>query len=672
MKKYWPTAPRDQIANEIWGAFDKYQLWLSSSGYGAMVQELYNAFYQFDNGGFGVKLSKDKRNAKIKVNHYKNLIERLHSMTTQAKLTYAPRARNSDAKSQMQADLSRGLLEFYGDEKNLNKSLSNAVRMALVMLECFILADWDDDAGEDQAPAENSTVRQGDQRYVLHDVFSVARQTRVNNSAFYIVRSFVNRYEEAAKWQAKAELDHEIDPEIYDKILSAGRGIDYTQADRLSTPFETINLDDEDMVEKLTLFHNRTRALPTGRYTEVIGDVVLTDSEMFYKTIPIVRLSCSDILQTVGGDSPATSLLSMQQAIDALYSAVLTNNLNHAKQNIWSPTRLEVHPISEGQNNIVSPQEPKALQLTQSSPETYKLIDTLQTQEQLVSGVNATVRGAPESSTDTAAGQALMLAQAVQFVDDLQRNYSRAAAEVATITIHNLQQFATEERVAYIGGVNRKSYAKAFKSEDIKEVDRVSCEIGNPLTQNISGRYTILKDLLEGGAIKNVDGMNEFLRTGQIDSLTEDTFQKGLLMREENEMIRKGETPVSMISDIHPAHILEHMKVADDPEVRLNPAASAALTAHIQEHLMLQKSMDPDLAAIMGLPPLPSQQMAMAGGMPPPGMGGPPPPEALPGGVSAPNLPPEAPPMAQESYDQYLETAQGPVEGPMPDMPTGE
>lgn len=677
-KSYWAMAPSSEIAREMDTKFAQYQLWLDSSGYGAMIQELYNAFYTFEEGGFGITLNKNKSKAKIKVNHFKNLLERLHSLTTQAKLSYVPRAINSDAESQTQADLCRGLLDYFGDEKDLNSTMSEQVLTALVKLEAYVYAPWDFEAGEEiGSDPENpsAAAKQGDQRYTVLDAFDVAKHTRLKTSPYYIIREYVSRYDEAERIRAKAMLDPSLgDPEeLYNRVLQAGKGYDETRYSRLVTPLDTQSDEASDTVEKLTLLHRRTTVLPEGRYTEVIGDVVLADTTLPYKTLPLVRLTTRQILNTVGGDSPATSLLSIQQPIDALYSAVVTNNLNHAAQNIWSKTPLQVIPISQGQNNVVSAEKPEALQLTQSAKETYTLIDTLQSQEQLISGINATVRGNPEGAVDTAAGQALMLAQAVQFVDSLQQAYARAASELATITIHNIQKFGSDEMIAYIGGITRSSYAKRFKAADVESISRVSVDIGNPLTQNISGRYTLLSDMIKMGAVKDPAKIADFLRTGQMDSLTEDQFKDSITIRQENEKLRKGEQVVVVMTDLHPAHILQHREVFNDPEMRGNPQLMQAALMHIQEHLNQYKMIDPDMAAILGIPPLPSQQMMMGPppGGPPPGEGGPAPsdlpPEQLPTGVNAPNLPPETPPETQESYDEYLATAQGPV--PSTDIP---
>jgi hypothetical protein len=74
-----------------------------------------------------------------------------------------------------------------------------------------------------------------------------------------------------------------------------------------------------------------------------------------------------------------------------------------------------------------------------------------------------------------------------------------------------------------------------------------------------------------------------------------------------------------------------------------------ALLAHIQEHIALAKSVDPDLAAVLGLQPLPSQQMAAT---PPDAQNGPP--ELM--NQNLPNLPPGTPPEAQEAYQQATNT----------------
>jgi hypothetical protein len=76
-------------------------------------------------------------------------------------------------------------------------------------------------------------------------------------------------------------------------------------------------------------------------------------------------------------------------------------------------------------------------------------------------------------------------------------------------------------------------------------------------------------------------------------------------------MMIRGEAPMVMNTDNHPQHILEHKDIANDPEIRKNPQLMEILSQHIIDHLDANKNMDIDLAAILGLMPLPSQQQQL-------------------------------------------------------------
>jgi hypothetical protein len=81
-------------------------------------------------------------------------------------------------------------------------------------------------------------------------------------------------------------------------------------------------------------------------------------------------------------------------------------------------------------------------------------------------------------------------------------------------------------------------------------------------------------------------------------------------------MMMRGENPIVLNTDNHPQHILEHKEIASDPAMRNNPQLMQALNQHQLDHIEAMKNLDPDVAAILGLQPLPSQQQALT---PPPG-----------------------------------------------------
>lgn len=602
-KDYWAKAPTENIAHEVMNQWNSYHTWFRSCGLKGIIQSLYDQYYTFTDGGFGLVKSVDGSIAKIKAQHFKSLIGRIKSLTTQAKLSYAPKAINTNTDSMLAVDLAKSLCDYYSDdpEKNMNGIIDTMVLKGLVLLDAYVYAPWNFTKGQAIRPTEmgNQKYFEGDQDFFVLNRFDVATHRVLNDSPYHIIRQFKQAYELAEEY-----------PEHADKILASSFKSEENQyiINPLGQRFDK-EYGDTDLVEVYTLLHKKTSAMPSGRISKIVGQTCIEDSEMIYETYPVLNFKAGEIMETPIGDSPGTMLLSIQQGIDALYSAVTTNNLHYSKQSVWSSSEIRTEQLSEGYTAIISAQKPEPLQLTGSSPEAYKLIDKFEALQQILSGVNATARGNPESNLKSGNSLALMLSVAVQFVDDTQKEYARCAGQLATILISNLRQFATEERLVTIGGIAKKSEMISFRGSQINGVRSVTCDIGNPITQNIAGRYELVNQWMQYGIVKDPKKLVEFLRTGQVESITEDDFKNSTLTRAENELLRKGQNPQVMVTDNHQAHILDHKTIADDPTVRSDPNIMQALTDHIMEHLDQMMKMPSDLAAVLGMQPLPSQQM---------------------------------------------------------------
>jgi hypothetical protein len=199
-----------------------------------------------------------------------------------------------------------------------------------------------------------------------------------------------------------------------------------------------------------------------------------------------------------------------------------------------------------------------------------------------------------------------------------------------------------------IGGLSRKSYIREFQAKDIMNVERVTVDLGDPIAQTTAGRWEMIQGWRQNGSITPRQEV-EFLRTGQFDSILEDKFRDAVLVRSENEMLRKGEAPVVIMTDDHPYHVIEHNKLLNDPEARYSPELVQAITQHMMEHKVAAQTMDPALQALL------------AGQMPPPPMpapmpGAPMPPEQMPVGAQEnaqlPPVPEGTPPESAEPYAQ--------------------
>jgi hypothetical protein len=94
----------------------------------------------------------------------------------------------------------------------------------------------------------------------------------------------------------------------------------------------------------------------------------------------------------------------------------------------------------------------------------------------------------------------------------------------------------------------------------------------------------------------------------------------------------------------------------NDLDVRNDPQIVTNTLQHIQMHLDQAKNINPDLAAILGFQPLPSQMQ-------------PPPPQGPEAGIAAeqsgipslPNVPDNAPPEAQQALDSAVQPIEGQI-----------
>lgn len=629
---YWASKPIEDIAAEIEEKFDRYQDHLEASGYANRIKTVYDTFYGITKKG-NLSIERDDQDvALMRVNHFKSLIRRLHILVTENKLAFTPRSKNSDTKSSIEADFAKGIVEYYNQEKGMNAVLSESVLGALLMLEYFIHAPWDFNDGYELTANEGQVIKTGDQIFRSLSVFDLAKSTASKKTDWYIVREKVNKYNLASQF-----------PQFETEILS--NSIERSNTELISFIDSD---DDEDYIHKYILYHARSPILPQGRRTEIAASQVLSDGGLRYSKIPVFRISAGDMLQTIFADSPTVELVSLQEAIDAIFSGVITNNLNNNLQMIWSPDpNMVVKTLSDGQKMVTSAQEPKALNLTGSSPENIKIIEMLIQNQQLLSGVNDVARGNPSSNLKSGTSLALVLSQAIQYVSELQKSYAEIAGDIGSCLIDNVKIFQPEELTAYIVGENKKGQLKKFKADDIMDVERVTVELGNPLTQTYAGRQEMMQNWMQYGIIKDPKQIVSFLTTGNVDAEIENRFSDAILIKSENEMLRKGEIPTVIMTDRHAEHINDHVVVYSDPLVRESPELMQSALNHIMEHLTSMREVPPDLAAVLSGQPLPQMPMPSDQGQ-----------RNMPTveGARMPSLPAETPPQEAENYQEDLQT----------------
>jgi hypothetical protein len=612
----------------------------------------------------------------IAVNHYRNIAQNMLTMVTATRPSFQARAVNTDLKSQIQTNLANGLLEYYMREKRLESDLKKAVEYAIVMGSGYIKMEWNSTSGEiyDTVPAEYEQdaegyeildeetgepkilrnefpIYEGDVEFTVMSPFDVVFDTTKENNKhdWQLCRTFKNKYDLAAKY-----------PEFEDEIVALQTKSDQAKHRISLTPYdETVD------VPVYEFFHRPTESLPKGRYVLYLdSDLILIDTVLPYKKLPIFRISPSDILGTPYGYTSMFDLLPLQDSVNSLYSTIMTNNHTFGVQNIVAERDAGVtfSELAGGLHLVeINPgsQPPQPLNLTKTSQETYSFLQMLERSMEVISGINSVARGNPDPKQNLRSGNALALvqSQALQFISGLQQSYIYLIEDVGTNLVQLLKDFASVPRIAQIAGKSNATYMKEFTGDDLSSITRVIVDAGNALAQTTAGRVEMASQLMQMGAIKTPEEYISVINTGKLETMTESQNKQLLLIRAENERLVDANAQVmAVLTDDHNLHIREHQAVLSDPDLRMDPDLVQRALGHIQEHIDILS--DPSVANIlMQMGQQPIQPVAP---MPPQAPAAPAPASAEPG--LAGNPPANAPDLQAQMSQELPQPASPPDE----------
>lgn len=554
------------------------------------------------------------------VNHFGNIAQNTLTMVTATRPSFQARAINTDLKSQIQTNLANGLLDFYMRDKRLEQDLRRAVEYAIVLGTGYIKMEWNatagkivdeiepefgyevdpatgqeiallDENGNHKIVSEGFPVYEGDAEFSTLSPLDVVFDTSKENSKmdWQLCRTFKNKYDLAAKY-----------PEFSDDIKSL-----QTKSELYQYRLSLTAYDETVDVPVYEFFHRPTESLPHGRYVLYLSkDIVLIDDILPYQRLPIFRISYRDILGTPFGYTNMFDLLPLQEEINSLYSTAVTNNHTFGVQNIVSQrdSGLTMTELAGGLNHIEVNdlnQAPRSLQLVNTSPETYNLIQMLVRDMEVISGMNSVARGNPDPKQNLRSGNALALvqAQALQFISGLQQSYIQLIEDVGTNLILLLQRFATVPRVAEISGISNATYMKEFTGGDLNAVNRVVVDAGNALAQTTAGRVEMATQLIQMGMIKAPEEYISVINTGKLETMTESQNKQNILIRAENEALLENKPVIAMLTDDHNLHLREHQAVLADPTLRFDNELVDRTLAHIQEHINILSN--PNVANIL-------------------------------------------------------------------------
>ncbi len=602
----------------------------TSSGFIEKLRSLYccyhGAYYTDAGNGHQITFSGEQGElVNLPVNHFRNIAQHILNMTCSNRPVMECRSTNTDYKSQIQTVLANSILEYYMREKKLEEYIRQAVEHAIVYGTGFIRMEWDATKGEvvDYIEDTQTEIHEGDLTFNVLSVFDVVydgTKENANDNEWVAIRTWKNKYDLAAKYPEFATKL--IETETKDDINNFKVGISNI-------------LDKTDDIQVIEFYHQKSNALPNGRYMMFVdSDIILQDVPMPYRILPVFRISAGDIHGSPYGYTAMMDLVPLQEAVNTLHSTILTNQNAFGVQNILLGDGADISSNQlVGSLNVIKwsgqpGMEPKALQLCKTPEEVFKYVEILEHTMETLSGVNSVSRGNPEASLKSGTALALVQSMSLQFMSGLQQNYVNLVEHIGTALIKILQDFANTPRLVAIAGKSNRTYMKEFTGEDISNISRVTVDVGNPMARTTAGRVQMASELIQYGEITPAQYVT-LIHTGNLEQLTESTVHENLLMRSENEVLMDGKEPLVTPIDNHKEHIDYHKSILFDPTLREDAQLVQRVLSHIQKHIDSLREVDPDLLMLLGqqpLPPMPSP------GMPPSGQGaGPPPPPGAPG-----------------------------------------
>ena len=622
--RYFADLKAEDTALIVLNRADRWFNDLDTNGYLDKIRDMWAAYHGayyagFDDGHKITFMGEQDELTNMAVNHLRNIAQHILVMVTASRPSMQARAVNTDYKSLVQTKLANALLEYYMREKRLEKYINTAVEYAIVLGAGYVKMEWNATSGEiydyiedpgfdfdpenEEREYKGFPIYEGDVEFSNLSPFDVVFDSTKEGQDhdWVLCRTFKNKFDLAAKY-----------PELKDRILALP-----TRDEKEGYKYDTLHYMETDDVYVYEFFHRRSESMPEGRYMLFLDhDIVLADTAMPYKDLPIYRISAGEILGTPYGYSPMFDLLPIQDAVNSLYSTILSNQTAFGVQNILLPRGTDINPSSVvGGLNIIEYNaqqgKPEPLNLTYTPKEVFEYMQMLVKDMETISGVSSVTRGNPEASLKSGNALALVQSTSLQYMSGLQRSYINLIEDIGTGLINMLKDYASVPRVAAIAGKRNRTEMKEFTGDDISKINRVIVDVGNPLAKTTAGRVQMAEQMLQMGLIKTPEQYLQVINTGRIEPMYEETTSELDLIRSENEKIIDGEYMQAVFTEQHSLHIKEHKSILSDPDLKKDPELVQRVADHIQQHIDLLRTTDPDILMMFG-----EQPLGPAGGSP--------------------------------------------------------
>jgi len=596
------SGPPDELFAKLQDRAAQYYQYLTQTRYVNAIDNSRNSFFRplFHMGNV-LRFGDKSQYLDVSVNVYRNLVQHAVSQLLKTKLSYVVRTVNYSAESQKQSMIARSVLSYYTGRTEAQRVMYKATRNAFLDADSFIIGDWNFMKGEPLfVNLDGAVVMSGEPEFFEATPLEVVRPL-VKDYNLPWVRVFRKMLKSDLK-KCFPAFESEINNSS--AIDESAKIFNYRENQFLRVQPAAL----EDYAGVFMFIARPSPECPQGRKVLFLQDgTALVDMALAAGDFPVYRIIMDENCEFPLPTSYAWDTLPLQSLIDKLMSIVSTNNAASGLQILLLPDGANISEtaLETGLAAIryKGDKIPSTLQLTKSAPETYNLISSLKAYMENLLGLGV-LQGAGQSAIK-ASGQALAILQSIdlQFSSNLQENIFRVQENMGNSLLAFLQTYATSPRVAELTGTPEQDVQLVFSANDLQNIGRVQVQPGNPLLNQLDGNYELATTIVNQGLVKSVDELAEVFTTGSVGSATEDVQNSEILIRFENEQMRKGVEMIVLGTDNHLTHIPQHMGLLDDPTVRNNPALVQLVNMHIEKHLASAQNLPPLIAMMRGIPP---------------------------------------------------------------------
>jgi hypothetical protein len=593
------------------------------------------------------------------------------TMVVQTKSLPDPMAANSDAASQDQVALSKGIIEHYKREADLEGVKAERAFVAEICGDSYLHVPWDPDLGNEvawddqsaeetepspddeavevEAPSETEqpeddeepqepqgrVVYEGDFRFSVRTPYDVSyeRQTAERKRPrWWIVEEPTNRY----------DLLTQVEEEVQDEKTKAKLIKAIMDAEPWSERLKVLNFDEDqdkydDCIPLLFVYIERCRACPAGRFAKVIdAKTVFLDSPMLEPRAPVFRLSQGEVLFRNEPTTPNHDGLPLADALTGQLSTILSNHANYGMQRVIAPKEANLAQAElDSGAAVVNYQHvdkaghpippPMPWSVGPGNPELFAFYAQLAGELDLVAAGSPVTRGdANATKGDSGSKVAALFAAAQNVASSFVAAVLRSEEELYTFIIDSLKRHATSKRVVSIVGEHNTFQAREYTSEKLSNIVRVAVQQADATRDTLQGRMAMV-ELLDGKTPDQQRQIIAIMRTGLPDPIADEMEPARILLERENEALRDPEQdmPVVMPNDPHAEHWRSHMNLLNTPDARRDKALYDRIIAHARGHVAALDPMSPDFAGNVALAmtnqkPLPTAQPEQNPNPPPP------------------------------------------------------